>query len=222
MIFRDRADAGAQLALRLAGFAGDPNLLVVAIPRGGVEIGAVIARALHAPLDVVIAKKIGAPFMPEFAIGAVSHHHVAVLNEEIVRRHRIDPNFVALEAAKLDASIADRYRALTGREGGPRVAGKTVLLTDDGIATGLTTRAAIRALRLGNPGRLILAVPVVAWETARDLAKECDEVVALLTPHDFRAVGEYYLRFPQLTDDQVVRLLQPVQYEENSIVHENE
>lgn len=208
MTFTDRADAGRRLAARLEPYRGDRNdqPVVIGLPRGGVVVAAEVARLLEAPLDVVVVRKLGAPDYPEFAIGAIARGET-VLNEEI------DP--ASLPPGYLDRVIATETRELERREalyrGGRAavpVAGRTVMVVDDGLATGSTAAAAVRALRHAGARRIVLAVPVAAPDSALRLARLADEVVCLATPADFRAVSLWYRSFGQTSDEEVVELLQ--------------
>lgn len=208
MTFTDRADAGRRLAARLEPYRGDRNdqPVVIGLPRGGVVVAAEVARLLEAPLDVVVVRKLGAPDYPEFAIGAIARGET-VLNEEI------DP--ASLPPGYLDRVIATETRELERREalyrGGRAavpVAGRSVLVVDDGLATGSTAAAAVRALRHAGARRIVVAVPVAAPDSARRLARLADEVVCLATPADFRAVSLWYRSFGQTSDEEVVELLQ--------------
>lgn len=208
MTFTDRADAGRRLAARLEPYRRDRNdqPVVIGLPRGGVVVAAEVARLLEAPLDVVVVRKLGAPDYPEFAIGAIARGET-VLNEEI------DP--ASLPPGYLDRVIATETRELERREalyrGGRAavpVAGRTVLVVDDGLATGSTAAAAVRALRHAGARRIVLAVPVAAPDSAQRLARLADEVVCLATPADFRAVSLWYRSFGQTSDEEVVELLQ--------------
>ena len=207
MLFRDRQDAGQLLAARLLSLKDDPNVMVLGIPRGGVVVAAEVARALNAPLDIFIAHKIGAPFNPELAIGALTSNGDVLLDEGLIDELRIQRDEIMREVASQRGEIARRLGMF--RKGQPPldVIGKTVVLVDDGVATGSTVLAALRALRKQSPARLILAIPVGPAETVARLARECDETIVLQTPEPFWAVGRFYLRFDQTTDEEVVQLL---------------
>ena len=207
MIFKDRRDAGKQLAPRLTHLRGH-NAIVLALPRGGVVVGYEIARALGVSFDVIAARKLGAPGNPEFGFGAIAPGGVRFLDERTVAllglsEERID-RIVAEEAQEMERRLR-RYR---GEQPLPDVRQRAVILVDDGLATGVTARAAIRAIRRWEPGRLVLAVPVGAPDTVRAVSSEVDELVCLETPPDFVAVGQYYLDFQQTSDDEVIELIE--------------
>ena len=203
----DRADAGRRLAVRLAGY-GDERPIVLALPRGGVPVGAEVSRSLVAPLDIFIARKLGAPEQPELGIGAVAQGGVLVLNERIVRALGLSEEHVRRAAEEELREVERRLRLLRGDRPEPLINGRTVILVDDGLATGATARAAVLALKERGPGRLVLAVPVCPPRTADLLRPEVDGLVVLETPEDFYAVGSYYGNFEQVTDEEVVRLLE--------------
>lgn len=213
--FRDREEAGKRLAELVAGRlspAKDDDLLVLALPRGGVPLGAAIAARLGAPLDVIVARKIGAPGQPELAVGAVAEGAGAGGEETVWNRRIIaelglsEAGLRHLRSQKLReiAERAERYRA-----GKPALsaAGRSVVLVDDGIATGATTEAALQALRRQHPERIILAVPVAPRDTVRRLKGLADEVLCLTEPVDFLAIGAFYRDFTQVDDAEVIRLL---------------
>jgi putative phosphoribosyl transferase len=206
-VFRDRFEAGRRLAQELRGYAGRPGLIVLALPRGGVPIGYEVARALGARLDIFIVRKLGVPGWEELAMGAIASGGVRVLNEEVVRKL---PNAsVLIEEATERERSEIRRREIEYRESrpAPELQGKTVILVDDGLATGATMRAAILALRKCKVTKLIVAVPVGAPETYARLRGEVDQTICLETPDDFRAVGQFYSHFAQTTDEEVRDLL---------------
>ena len=208
MPFKDRFDAGRQLASALARYK-DHRPVVLALPRGGVPVAAEVAAALDAPLDLVLVRKIGVPFQPELAMGAVvdGAAPIIVRNEEIIELAGIDePTFEAVCEKELGEIERRRKRYLGTRER-IELAGRTVILIDDGIATGATTRAALRAIRLREPKRLILAVPVAPTESLKGLREDADKVVCLEDHESFSAIGFYYADFRQVSDKEVVDVL---------------
>ena len=206
-IYKDRADAGQKLAAALQPFRG-PETLVLGVPRGGVVVGAEVARALESPLDVVIARKIGAPHQPELAIGAVvSGDHIRVLDEAAIRYLQVPPEYIEHETARQLDEIRRRVEYYRGGRPNPELRGKTVIVVDDGIATGYTIRAALLGLRRLQPARLVVAVPVAPASAAVDLGSLADDVVCLQTPEPFMAVGAWFGNFEQNEDEEVVALL---------------
>ena len=208
LLFEDRRTAGRQLADALSREKyGSP--VVLALPRGGVPVGFEVAKALTAPLDILMVRKLGAPGHPELGIGAVvdgSKPHV-VLNEEIIRQVRPSAVYIEQEKQRQLAEIERRRRRYVGDRTATPVEGRTAIVVDDGIATGGTVRAALRGIADGKPARLVLAVPVAPADSLAELADDCDEVVCLVTPEPFYAVGAHYRDFTQTTDEDVIRLL---------------
>lgn len=206
-LFRDRVDAGQRLARRLESYR-HASPVVFAIPRGGVPVGAEIARSLDAELDVVVARKLGAPFHAELAIGAVTADGERFLSQDIISQLRVDDAY--LEQITKEQGEEARRREQRFRGGRPPVdvKGRTALLVDDGLATGATMRAAARSLRKREPGRLVVAVPVGSREACAALRKDADEVVCLAEPDPFYAIGLYYEHFEQVEDAEVLRLLE--------------
>jgi predicted phosphoribosyltransferase len=206
-IYEDRVDAGQRLARALEHYAG-PSTLVLGIPRGGVVVAAEVAHALGAPLDVVIARKIGAPHQPELAIGAVvSGEGGVLLDEAALRYFQVPAEFIQRETARQEAEIRRQMELYRGDRPAPEVRGKTVIVVDDGIATGYTLRAALVGLRRQNPGRLVVAAPVGPGRTCAEFREVADDVVCLRMPEPFIAVGAWYAEFGQTEDAEVVRLL---------------
>ena len=206
-LFANRSEAGRVLAQRLLPFKSE-RPVVLALPRGGVPVGFEVARMLGAPLDLVLVRKIGAPFQPELAIGAVVDGARAetVLNQEIVREFQIPESYVAEESARQLEEIERRRELYLAGARAP-VEGRTAIVVDDGIATGATMEAALHAIRRTNPKHLMLAVPVAPPDTIERLRPEVDEVVCLATPRLFHAIGSFYEDFRQVTDEEVVELL---------------
>jgi predicted phosphoribosyltransferase len=205
--FRNRTDAGRRLAEKLAAYADRPDVLVLALPRGGVPVGYGVARALGAPLDVFLVRKLGVPGYEELAMGAVASGGVRVLNEEIVRGLGISEHEIDAVAARELQEVRRRERLYRGDRPPPDVGGRTAILVDDGLATGATMRAAIRALRQQTPARIVVAVPTASPDTCEALKTEADDVICAMTPEPFFAVGHWYDDFTQTTDDEVRELL---------------
>lgn len=207
MLFQDRSEAGRLLAERLADLSGRKDLQVLAIPRGGVVVGHVVARALGAPLDVIITRKIGAPHNPELAIGAVSSDGTLVLDEASISMIGVSPEYIREESTRQQEEIRRRLGVYRGTRPAADLAGKCVILTDDGIATGATMEATIQALRKAPIGSLILAVPVAPRDTLERLRPKVDRLVCLHAADLFWAVGGFYIDFQQTSDEEVVNLL---------------
>jgi predicted phosphoribosyltransferase len=205
-LFRDRADAGNFLAGHLSKYAGH-RALVLGIPRGGVPVAAEVARALDADLDVVVARKLRAPGAPELAIGAVTGDGVRFLNEDIVRDLEVRNGYLDAETATQSLDARRREVRFRGAEPPADVKGRTVIIVDDGLATGATMRAAVRSLRKQRPARLVVAVPVGSRQACEALREEADEVVCPSVPEPFFAVGEHYRNFAPTEDDEVVEIL---------------
>jgi putative phosphoribosyl transferase len=205
--FRDRREAGRQLAQLLAAYANRPDVLVLALPRGGVPVAYEVARALHAPLDVFLVRKLGLPGHEELAMGAVASGGVRVLNRDVVERLQLSDELIDAVTRRELQELERREREYRGDRPFPDVRGKTVILVDDGLATGSTMRAAAEALRQQEPARLVVAVPAGSAETCDEFREEVDEVVCAITPQPFYAVGLWYDDFSQTTDDEVRELL---------------
>jgi putative phosphoribosyl transferase len=205
--FPDRRAAGKKLAEKLAKYAHQPDLLVLALPRGGVPVAYEIARALSAPLDVFLVRKLGVPNDEELAMGAIASGGVRVLNKEVTSRFQFPQSVIDEVASREQKELERREYLYRGGQSAPDVQGRTVILTDDGLATGATMRAAATALRQRGPGKIIIAVPVGAAETCDEFRNEVDEIVCVATPQPFMAVGAWYSEFSQISDDEVRELL---------------
>jgi predicted phosphoribosyltransferase len=205
--YKDRREAGVDLAGELRQFADRRDVVVLALPRGGVPVAYEVARALHAPLDVFLVRKLGVPGHRELAMGAIASGDVRVLNEDVVRWYRIPEEVIDEVAREEQAELERRESAYRAGRSPVEVSDRVVLLVDDGLATGSSMKAAVRAVRARTPSRIVVAVPVGAPETCRELATIADEVVCARTPADFSAVGQWYLDFSQTTDDEVRQLL---------------
>src|SRR5215469_10943904 len=205
--FRDRTDAGRRLAEKLAAYADRPDIVVLGLPRGGVPVAFEVARALAAPLDVFVVRKLGFPGHEELAMGAVATGGVRVLNDEVVHGLGIPEDRIDAVAARELQELARRERAYRDGRAPPDVTGKTVILVDDGLATGATMRAAVQALKRQGPERIVVAVPAASPDTSAGLNAEADEVVCVITPEPFVAVGYWYDDFAQTTDAEVCDLL---------------
>jgi predicted phosphoribosyltransferase len=205
--FRDRRHAGQFLAARLGAYAGRSDVQVLALPRGGVPVAFEVARALKAPLDAFIVRKLGVPGHEECASGAIATGGVCVLDEELVTSLRLRPEVVDQIIATERRELERRERAYRDDRPPPPVAGRTVIIVDDGLATGSTMLAAVRALRIQTPTAIVVAVPTGADETCQMLQPLVDELVCVSTPVPFRAVGLSYDDFSATTDDEVLQLL---------------
>jgi putative phosphoribosyl transferase len=205
--FRDRREAGRFLAEMLSAWRRQPGVIVLALPRGGVPVGYEVALGLDAPLDVFLVRKLGVPGHAELAMGAIASGGVTVMNEDVVGSLRIHSDAIQRVVEQEMRELARRSLAYRGSQPEPAVEGRTVILVDDGLATGSTMLAALKALRLRQPSRLVVAVPVGSPVTLEDIAREADEVACPLTPEHLRAVGIWYDDFSETTDDEVRDLL---------------
>ena len=206
--FRDRVDAGRALAAELRRYADDPDVRVLALPRGGVPVGYEVARALRAPLDVFIVRKLGLPWHEELAMGAIASGGIVVLDEDLVRRAGVSGDELAWVLASERRELERRERRYRGDRTPPDIAGRTVILVDDGLATGASMRAAVAAVRQEAPRRVVVAVPIAAPETCEAIRREVDDVVCARTPERFEAVGLWYDDFRQTEDAEVHDLLE--------------
>lgn len=216
MLFHDRRDAGRALAAELGAFTGRSDVVVLALPRGGVPVAFEVARVLHAPLDVFLVRKLGVPGQEELAMGAIATGGVRLVNEEVVQSLGI-PDWVIEEVARKEQRELER-REQSYRDDRPEVevGGKTVLLIDDGLATGSSMRAAVAALRRRQPARIVIAVPVAPEETCEEFGREVDHVICARTPEPFFSVGRWYADFSQTTDEEVHDLLEQAAQERST------
>jgi len=206
-MFQNRAQAGKKLASKLLSYKATKNLIVLAIPRGGVVVGKILSQALDCPLEVIVTKKIGAPGNPELAIGAVGVVGKPVIDEELAERVGADENYLKSKILNLKSEIKRREKIFRRDKLPLNLKDKTVILTDDGVATGATMMAAIEITRQQNPKKIIVAVPVIAKDTLEKIEKLADEVVFLDAPEMFFAVGQFYQDFSQITDEEVRKIL---------------
>jgi len=207
MLFRDRHEAGKLLAQNLLDLKGNPNAIVLGIPRGGVVVAYEVAKTLGLPLDVFVARKIGAPGNPELAIGAVASDGTVVLDELSISLMGVPKQYIEKETERQKEEIRKRLQAYRGGREGYSLQGKIVILVDDGVATGATIIASLRAIKASNPSQTILAVPVAPPDTVEKLRREADKVICLYTPSPFWAVGAFYVNFEQISDEEVQALL---------------
>jgi predicted phosphoribosyltransferase len=206
-LFRDRREAGRLLAAKLTAYANRPDVIVLALPRGGVPVGYEVARALGAPLDVFVVRKLGVPGYEELAMGAVATGGVRVLNDQVVSRLGIPEHVIDAVAAHEQHELALREPLYRGGRPPLDVRDRTVILVDDGLATGATMHAAIAALRQLHPARIVVAVPTASPETCEEMRAEADDVICAVTPEPFQAVGRWYQDFSQTMDEEVQDLL---------------
>jgi putative phosphoribosyl transferase len=206
-VFRNRREAGRVLARRLQRYPQSPGPLVLALPRGGVPVAYEVAQALRAPLDVFLVRKLGVPGAEELAMGALASGGVRVLNQPVIEQLKLPWRAIEQVTAREQAELQRREHAYRNHRPPPDVKNKTVILVDDGLATGASMRAAVQALKQMGPARLVVAVPVAAAETCAALRVVADEVICAFTPKDFEGVGKWYEDFSPTTDDEVRELL---------------
>ena len=214
--FKNRREAGIQLAKKLASYVGNTNVLVLGLPRGGVPVAYEVARALGAPLDVFVVRKLGVPGHRELAMGAIASGGVRVLNQDVLGVLNISNTMIDMVAAQEEMELQRQQRAYRGDAAFPSLGGRIVIVVDDGLATGSTMRAAVRALRQSDPARIVVAAPVAAAETYLSLSNEADEVVCVAVPESFYAVSVWYEEFEQTSDREVRDLLEAANQAEQS------
>lgn len=205
--FINRVEAGKELASKLRDFAGSNNAIVLAIPRGGVVVGYEVAHTLKVPLDVIIPRKLGAPSNPELAIGAVTEDGTTILDEQLVNYLGVSKAYIEEESRRQREEISRRLRLYRGDVPYPNLRNRSVIIVDDGVATGSTIRAALDSLRKRGAKTVVIAVPVGPLSTIRELQRKADRVVCLSTPEDFYAIGQFYSDFNQTPDEEVIALL---------------
>ena len=206
MMFQDRKEAGHLLARKLAKYANGKNVLILALPRGGVPVGFEVASALNVPLDILVVRKLGVPGHEELAMGAIATGGVRVLNEEVISQCGISDHDIEAVSAREQSELRRRERAYRGDAAPPQISGQTIILIDDGIATGSTMRAAVAALRQQGLLKVVIAVPTAPVSSCGELRKCADEIVVVMTPEPFYAVGFSYAIFDQTSDEEVRQL----------------
>jgi putative phosphoribosyl transferase len=215
--FKNRAEAGQALATRLSSFANRTDVLVLALPRGGVPVAAEVAKKLNAPLDVFVVRKLGLPGHPELAMGAIATGGVRVFNGDVINSFRIPDEVVNAVTAEEYEELLRRERVYRDELPPPEVEGKTVIIIDDGIATGSTMIAAVAALRQLGAGRIVVAAPVIARSTFYLIHNAADEVAAVIAPEEFYGVGQWYEDFSQTTDEEVRQLLAETNHHDRAV-----
>jgi len=205
--FRDRSEAGRILASRLTGYAGRDDTMILALPRGGVPVGHEVARRLSIPLDVFVVRKLGVPGHRELAMGAIASGGTVFLDNEVISTWQVSEGEVVETIRQQSEELERRERTYRCGRAAPQTGGRTVILVDDGLATGASMRAAVRALRQQHPARIVVAAPTACADTCREIAAEADEVICVCTPEPFFAVGQWYDDFSEITDDEVRELL---------------
>ncbi len=208
MRFHNRTEAGQELAARLMAYARRPDVLVLGLPRGGVAVAYEVARALQAPLDVLLVRKLGVPGQEELALGALASGGVRVLNERVVHELAIPASIIETATTNAEQELRRRERLYRGHRPAPQAQGRVIILVDDGVATGATMQAAIAVIRRQHPARLVVAIPVAPPPVCAEIQAGVDEMICLMTPEVFLGVGVWYEDFSQLTDRQVRSLLE--------------
>lgn len=208
MMFKNRTDAGRKLAQALEKYKNAANTVILALPRGGVVVGYQVAKKLNLPLDIVVPRKIGAPGNPEFAIGAITETGEGIFDEETIKTYNISKDYIENEIKKEKAEAERRLKLYRGKRPCLVLTGKTVIVLDDGLATGLTMRAAIKTVKARNPRRIVVAIPIGPPDSIEMIKREVDEIIYLDAPFFFGAVGAFYEEFSQTTDEEVIELLE--------------
>lgn len=208
MFFKNRQEAGVLLADVLMKFIGEPNTIIIALPRGGVVVGYEVAKKLKLPLDLIVPRKIGAPGNPEFAIGAITEDGEGIFNNAVIDNYHIPQEYLINEVAKERLEAIRRVKLYRGERKQCNFARKIVIIVDDGIATGYTMKASIVYVRKKNAGKIIIATPVAAEDIIKELEQIVDEVICVYIPEFFGAVGRFYQHFDQTTDEEVVEIIE--------------
>ena len=211
MLFKDRHDAGHQLLPQLSKYREQKDVIVLGLARGGMVVASEVAQGLGAPLNVIVVRKVGAPGNEELAMGAIAEVGDGVFNESVLRAFNVSSDYLKAEVVRQKKILQERLALYRGKSPAPNLKGKTVILVDDGIATGASMRVAIKSVRDSGAKKIVLAVPVAAPDSLRTIAREVDEVVCLLSPVFFEAVGSFYQAFDQTSDQEVIRLIQSSQ-----------
>ncbi len=206
-LFKDRLDAGRKLAKKLSKYANRSDILVLGLPRGGVPVAFEVAKELNVKMDVFVVRKLGVPGNEELAMGAIASDNIIVLNEDIVRSFHISKQVIDAVAARELRELERRERIYRGKRPKPSISGSTVILIDDGLATGATMSAAASAIKTKNPTKIVIAVPTGAPDTCRSFEGKVDEIICVSTPEPFYSVGAWYEDFGQTTDEEVCELL---------------
>jgi putative phosphoribosyl transferase len=207
MLFKNRRDAGKKLAVQLSKYKDSKNVIALGLARGGMVTASEVASALNVPLNVVVVRKIGAPNNEELALGAIAEHGEGIFNEHLLGILGVSPDYLKKEVERQKKILKERLSLYRGKSPAPDLKGKTVILVDDGIATGASMRIAIKSVRDAGAKKIVLAVPVAAPDSLDKIAKEVDEVVCLSSPVFFEAVGSFYQEFDQTSDEEVIHLL---------------
>lgn len=209
MVFKDRQSAGVKLAEKLSAYQSDPNAIIIGLPRGGVIVAAEIAQKLNLPLDIVVPRKIGSPISPELAIGAISENGTVILDQNVINSiGGVDKDFIEKQVEIEKKEMERRLKLYRDGRSPLDLKDKTVIVVDDGIATGATMRAAVKSVREKGATRVIMVIPVAPKDILDELSQDVDKVVCLTTPNIFYAIGTFYKSFPQIQDDQVVKAIE--------------